>query len=212
MTEAESGSGLPKNNANDDSASTNRSRKDYIIALEDDAPMTGRFDPVFRMLKRLAKRTRGQLAVMDYTNEYRRRPRYMNSFRDAEEDYDDDDDFDRDDDRGDDDNFGFRGKQSLIGRNIINNFLGLKKFGIEEERPRQRDDVRSFEDEIFEDRERESREREGRDFAPSVVYEMADEDRGDDYDNEEDDGPFSRGFQRREPMFLFGNDEDKKKK
>ncbi|XP_065070538.1 uncharacterized protein LOC135695391 [Rhopilema esculentum] len=184
----------------------NRSRKDYIVAIEDDAPMEQHYDPVFMMLKKLAKRTQGKMAVLDYSNANKRffspflsRMRYRNPlFNDDETNYDDDED--NSEDEEEDYNFRPGGKQSLIGRNVINNFLGLKRMPMEEERLGPRDNVRTLEDEAMDNR--------GAAFAPPVVYEMEGE-RQDDYDDddndEEDDNAYSRGLFGKPPMFLFGN-------
>jgi len=193
---------------------TNRSRKDYIIAIEDNAPMSERADPVFQSLQRLAKRTRGKMAVMDYTNNERRFDfplgatlRYRNEIANDDDhdvdNYDDDGDDDDDDDANNDEyNEGFRSrlgaKQRLIGTNIIKNFLGLN-IPIEEERPRQKDEMQGPEELGYDDK--------STDFAPSVVYEIRGN-RQDDYadypDNDDEENQiFSRG---NEPVFLFGND------
>ena len=209
------GSGSDNTSLEAGSSITNRSRKDYIIAIEDNAPMNERADPVFQSLQRLAKRTRGKMAVMDYTNNERGLDtplgaalRYRNEIANDDDhdvdNYDDDgDDNDDDDDDANNDEYdeGFRSrlgaKQRLIGRNIIKNFLGLN-LPIEEERRRQRDEMQVTEEMGYDEK--------STDLAPSVVYEIRGN-RRDDYadypDDDEENQIISRGS---EPMFLFGND------
>ena len=214
-TEEASGSGYNHLTIKDEIATKNRSRKDYIIAIEDSAPMSEGTDPVFQMLQRLAKRTRGKMAVMDYTQNERKFENspfetelgYRNEIANGDnndENYDDDvvDNDDDDDGYNDEFNTGLRlgGKQKLIGQNVIKNLLGLK-MSMEEERPRQRDDVRQMQDMNFEDR--------NNDLSPSVVYEIGGNKRSDyddDEDEDEEGDAFSRGLPGHAPLFLFGND------
>lgn len=207
-----SGSGFGKSATEDDIATRNRSRKDYIIAIEDNAPMNQRIDPVFQMLQRLAKRTQGKMAIMDYSEGGREfglpipsRLRYRNEIATDDSnnanDDNDDDGYDDENENYDQFNAGFGSKQRLIGSNVIQNLLGMK---YEDEKPRQRDDIRGMEGFNLEENNSDS--------APAVVYEIKGNGRMNNYDDEEDDDEdqegdaYSRGFPGHEPMFLFGDD------
>ena len=275
--------------------SHSRSRKDYIIAIENSAPQNRRHDPVFRMLKGLARRSHGQLAVMDYSNrfprfgsdsgyrgfhepvnvqtllanlrmanepedsesqdgesrdgesrdgesrdgEYQDGESQASEYQDGEsrneesqdgesrdresqdgesqneeaqneesqneESQNGEEDSPEEEDVHDEDTSPFQGKSSLIGANILSNFLNPRKFGLQEKRPRERDEIKPVES-------IDSRPIENNDdiddnddkYAPPVVYEMDD-------GEQNEAAPFFRNVGKREPIFM-GNDEEKKKK
>ena len=163
-------------------------------------------DPVFQSLQRLAKRTRGKMAVMDYGNNeqgfdlpFGTKFGYRNEIANDDNNYDDNDFGDDDYNEGYNDEFGARlgGKQRLIGPNVIKNLLGLK-FAMEEERPRQKDEVQGPDESNYEDKS---------DYAPAVVFEgkgkKIDDDGGEYADDEGENDAYSRGH---EPMFFLWND------
>ena len=211
-----SGSGVNSIALENGTATVNRSRKDYIIAIEDNAPMDEGVDPLFQSLQRLAKRTRGKMAVMDYASNQRgyelpfdTRLGFRNEIaNDNNDEYDDENDNDNDevaDDQNDYNGYNeefysrLGGKQRLIGANVIKNLLGLK-LAMDEERPRMKDDVQRTEEISFDDKRK--------DFAPPVVYEIKGNERDNfaDYADDDDDDETDAYSKPQEPIFLFGND------
>ncbi len=180
---------------------TNRSRKDYIIAVEENAPMGRSYDPVFQLLKGLAKRTRGQMAVMDYAGKYRSRYQPYGYDEDSENE-DDTSETNYEDSESDDDRpFSLAGRRGLIGKNILANFLE-RKLSADSERVGEREEARSYntDSEDMEDNDND-------DNAPPVVYEMD--------NDEQEDSPFNGNYGDRQSVFSDSenddDDEDKKK-